>query len=112
MELSGRCSCHCVGSKHGGGSVARSSYEQFMQLAEDHNMVPVYARLAGDQITPVTAFSRLLHTQDCSVPSYLFESVQNGTDTGRFSFVGVFPALEILAKGHDVVILDHEKVWL
>jgi anthranilate synthase component 1 len=100
-----------VGSKHSGSS-ASSSYEQFRQLAESHNMVPVYARLAGDQITPVTAFSHLVQTQGRSVPSYLFESVQNGTDTGRFSFVGALPALEILAKGHDVVILDHEKVWL
>jgi anthranilate/para-aminobenzoate synthase component I len=41
------------------------------------------------------------------VPSYLFESVQNGSDTGRYSFVGASPCLEVLAKGTEVTILDH-----
>jgi hypothetical protein len=110
VEHAGCCSCQSLGSMQD-ESGAVSGFEQFSRLATDHNIVPVYERLAGDQITPVVAFSRLVHLQGRAVPSFLFESVQNGTDTGRFSFVGTSPALEILAKGHEVVILNHTKVW-
>lgn len=64
----------------------------------------------SDQLTPVVAYQRLVG-DDRYAPSFLFESVQNGTDSGRFSFVGAWPDLEILAKGNDVTVLDHCKVW-
>ena len=32
------------------------SFEQFAELARDHTVVPVYRRLTGDTLTPVTAF--------------------------------------------------------
>lgn len=31
----------------------------------------------------------------------------NGNQNGRFSFVGARPALEVSAKGNNVVVLDH-----
>jgi Anthranilate synthase component I, N terminal region len=84
---------------------------EFAAAAEDgFNLVPVYTRFTSDQLTPVTAYRCLVDAADTDVPSFLFESVQNGTDTGRYSFVGARPTLEILAKGTDVTILDHAKV--
>jgi anthranilate synthase component I len=84
-------------------------FELFKALANDHNLVPVYTRMMSDQLTPVVAYQRLVE-DDRYAPSFLFESVQNGTDSGRFSFVGAWPDLEILAKGNQVTVLDHCKV--
>ena len=81
----------------------------FKSLAKDHNLVPVYTRMMSDQLTPVVAYQRLVR-DDRYAPSFLFESVQNGTDSGRYSFVGAWPDLEILAKGNEVTVLDHCKV--
>ena len=44
---------------------------------------------------------------DRDAPSFLFESVVNGDQAGRYSFVGAQPALELIAKRGDVTILDH-----
>lgn len=71
--------------------------------------MPVYRRIMSDEITPVVAYQRLTKG-DRNAPSFLFESVQNGTDTGRFSFVGAWPDLEVLAVENKVTVLDHSKV--
>lgn len=89
---------------------SEKGFEAFKALAQDHNLVPVYTRMMSDQLTPVVAYQRLVG-DDRYAPSFLFESVQNGTDSARFSFVGAWPDLEILAKGNSVTVLDHCKVW-
>ena len=83
---------------------------QVQEAAQEFNLVPVYVRLTSDQLTPVTAYRCLVPNDDFESPSFLFESVQNGTDTGRFSFVAAQPSLEILAQGNDVTVLDHRQV--
>ncbi len=50
----------------------------------------------------------LVKQDDRESPSFLFESVVNGSSNGRFSFVGARPALEVTAMGNQVVVLDHE----
>ena len=91
-------------------AAAEKHFTDFAAAAQQANLVPVYTRLTSDQLTPVTAYRCLVKDGDFEVPSFLFESVQNGTDTGRFSFVGAQPALEILAKGNEVTVLDHKQV--
>lgn len=102
-------SCACAASTSA-AAAPEGEFEAFKQAAGKHNLVPLYTRIAGDQLTPVTAYRRLVSADDREAPSYLFESVQNGTDTGRYSFVGAHPALEVLAKENTVTILDHEAV--
>jgi anthranilate/para-aminobenzoate synthase component I len=89
--------------------VSEKGFEAFKALAKEHNLVPVYTRMMSDQLTPVVAYQRLVG-DDRYAPSFLFESVQNGTDSGRFSFVGAWPDLEILAKANEVTVLDHCQV--
>lgn len=69
----------------------------------------MHARITSDHLSPVTAYRCLVQEDDRDAPSYLFESVQNGCDTGRYSFLGASPCLEILAKGNEVTTLDHDK---
>lgn len=42
---------------------------------------------------------------DLESPSFLLESVVNGDQQGRYSFVGAMPALEVVAKGHQVRVV-------
>ena len=41
--------------------------------------------------------------------SFLLESVVNGNQSGRYSFLGVHPDMEVVCKENDVAILDHLK---
>ncbi|MBL9141896.1 MAG: chorismate-binding protein, partial [Phycisphaerae bacterium] len=63
-------------------------------------------RLLSDQLTPVLAYRRLVAPDDRAAPSFLFESVENGTNVGRWSMLGAQPALEVVARGHAVTVHD------
>jgi hypothetical protein len=43
------------------------------------NLVPLYERMMADQLTPVLAYRCLVKEDDREAPSFLFESVTNGT---------------------------------
>lgn len=95
-------------------SSVQDGLEEFRHLIEVHgdgnvNLVPMFHRIMGDQLTPIMAYKALVQSDDRDAPSFLFESVVNGTQQGRYSFVGARPQLEIIAKGHHVQILDHGK---
>ncbi|KAG0480684.1 hypothetical protein HPP92_011542 [Vanilla planifolia] len=65
------------------------------------NLVPLYKCIFSDHLTPVVAFRCLVKEGDWEVPSFLFESVEQGsqgTNMGRYSVVGAQPAMEIVAK--------------
>ncbi|KAK9830714.1 hypothetical protein WJX74_003977 [Apatococcus lobatus] len=84
-----------------------AEWQAFQLAAGSFNLVPVYKRLFSDQLTAVLAYRCLVKEDDRAAPSFLFESVVNGNQTGRFSFVGAQPALEVVAKGQTVTVLDH-----
>ena len=85
--------------------------KRFVEIAtsQDCNMVPVYERIFADHLTPVLAYRCLVSEDDREAPSFLLESVVNGDQTGRYSFVGAQPAVEIIAKEFQVTILDHVR---
>jgi anthranilate synthase component 1 len=61
--------------------------EAFLRLAEQGNVVPVYADLMADFETPVSAYAKLKEAG----PSYLLESVEGGEHLSRYSFIGCRP---------------------
>jgi len=63
------------------------SLEQFRELAGTYTVVPVYRRLTGDTLTPVSAFCKIQEGDW----SFLFESVVGGERVGRYSFLGSGP---------------------
>jgi anthranilate synthase component 1 len=69
------------------------SYEEFVPLARDFSLVPVYRQLIGDTLTPVSAFCKI-QEEDWSV---LLESVVGGEKVGRYSFLGSGPFLRVQA---------------
>jgi len=75
-------------------------FDSFRQHAATGQWVPVYRRLIGDSLTPVSAFHRL-DTGSCAC---LFESVVGGERVGRYSFLAAEPFLLLEAYGQDVAI--------
>ncbi len=79
----------------------------FRKLAEQGNLIPLTRRLMSDQLTPVLGYRRLVSADERTAPSFLFESVEGGVNVGRYSFLGAQPSMEVIARGHDVTVIDH-----
>src|SRR5260370_40835518 len=76
------------------------SFEEFVELARQANLVPVYRQLIGDTLTPVSAFCKI-QEEDWS---FLLESVVGGEKVGRYSFLGSGPFLRFQAFDRHVVM--------
>jgi len=63
----------------------------------------------SDQLTPVTAYRCLVQADEREAPSFLFESVVNGDQMGRYTHLGAQPTMEIVSTGKEVTILNHRK---
>ena len=59
----------------------------FLKLAQQGNVIPVYADLMADFETPVSAYAKLRGHG----PAYLLESVEGGENLSRYSFIGCRP---------------------
>lgn len=71
----------------------RPSLAEFLDLAKQASVVPVYRQLIGDTLTPVSAFCKIQEGDW----SFLFESVVGGERLGRYSFLGSGPFLRFQA---------------
>ena len=69
--------------------------EEFRRLAADGNLVPVYAEVAADLDTPLSAFLRLRP----GPYAFLLESVEGGEKWARYSFLSSDPSMVFTAKG-------------
>jgi anthranilate synthase component I len=76
------------------------SFDEFVQLAPGHTVVPVYRQLLGDSLTPVSAFCKIQEGEW----AFLFESVVGGERMGRYSFVGSGPFFRFEAFDRNVVM--------
>jgi anthranilate synthase component 1 len=77
----------------------------FSELAREFQLIPVYRRLLGDSLTPVSAFHRL----DDGGSACLFESVIGGEKVGRYSFLAVRPFMEFQAHQKRVTVTQDGK---
>ncbi|PYI70282.1 MAG: anthranilate synthase component I, partial [Verrucomicrobia bacterium] len=76
------------------------SLNEFLQLAKQGNVIPVFAEFVGDCETPVSAFKKF----SSSAFSFLFESTEKNDLSGRFSFVGFDPRMVIQSYGREIHI--------
>ena len=74
--------------------------EEFRALAQRGNLVPVYAELAADLDTPLSAFLRLRP----GPYAFLLESVEGGEKWARYSFLGCHPLMVFTARGDRMTI--------
>jgi anthranilate synthase component 1 len=70
------------------------SRDEFVALARDWNIVPVWRELLADLTTPVAAFARLVG----GAPGFLLESVEHAGTWGRWSFIGRRPSATVTLR--------------
>ena len=66
-----------------GASSEEAAFAEFERATSQGNLVPIFERIFSDQLTPVTAYRCLVREDDREAPSFLFESVVNGTQQVR-----------------------------
>ncbi len=74
--------------------------EEFRALAGRGNLIPIFAELAADLDTPLSAFLRLRP----GPYAFLLESVEGGEKWARYSFLGSDPHLIFTAKDNRVSV--------
>src|SRR4051794_2150333 len=79
----------------------KPSLDDFVTLAREHTVVPVWREILGDLETPVSAFVKLVGDGE----GFLLESVEHGEHWGRFSFIGRDPALTLIVRGNQVEVV-------
>ncbi len=80
--------------------------KEFLALAKEHTLVPVYRRLTADLETPVSAFLRVAWDEpEC----FLLESVENGQQVGRYTFIGLHPYKRIVARGESITVAEGRR---
>ena len=80
--------------------------KEFLALAKKHTLVPVYRRLTADLETPVSAFLRVAWDEpEC----FLLESVENGQQVGRYTFIGLHPYKRIVARGESITVTEGRR---
>ena len=85
---------------------SQPSRKEFLALAKEHTLVPVYRTLTADLETPVSAFLRAAwREREC----FLLESVENGEQVGRYTFIGIHPYKRIVARGRQIAITEDKK---
>jgi len=65
------------------------SAQEYRELATRYDLIPVYMEILADTETPVSVLQRFAGREN----AFLLESMEGGETWGRYSFVGVDPAL-------------------
>ncbi|MFO7831664.1 MAG: anthranilate synthase component I [Desulfuromonadaceae bacterium] len=81
------------------------SFTEFVDLATQGNIVPVYAEILADMETPVSAFKKI----DRGSWSYLLESVEGGEKWGRYSILGSGDASVFRSRGEYFELLRNDS---
>jgi anthranilate synthase component 1 len=76
----------------------RPSAGEFVELARNFSVVPVWREVLADLETPVSVFLKLVGAGE----GFLLESVEHAERWGRYSFIGRDPALTMVARGRSV----------
>ncbi len=78
-----------------------TTFEEFVDLAQRGNFVPVCKEIVADLLTPVSAFLKVAEHADYA---FLLESVEGGEHVGRYSFLGKDPFLVLRTTGGVVTV--------
>ena len=74
------------------------SKEEFLSLAQQGNIIPVFREVTADTETPISLFKKVAVGPEC----FLLESVEGGARWGRYSFIGHRPRLLVKARGDEI----------
>ncbi len=77
--------------------------EEFSNLAQRGNLVPIYRELPADLETPVSVYLKLRGDTE----SFLLESVEGGEQLARYSFIAINPSRVLKLSQERVTIYNH-----
>jgi anthranilate synthase component 1 len=80
------------------------SREEFLRLAREYTLVPIWREVLGDLETPVGVYRKL----GAEPNSFLLESVEQGERWGRYSFIGLNP-FSVMTSRAGTVRFDGEQ---
>lgn len=85
-------------------------FESFQQLTAQGNLIPVTLELTADFTTVIAAFENLAYKPDGSREKYAFllESVEEGRQLSRYSFIGVNPNAVIVQQESGQAVLTQD----
>lgn len=78
------------------------SRNEFVSLAQQGALVPVYREVLADLETPVTAYMKVAKDQSYA---FLLESVERADQLGRYSFLGANPSIIFKSKGKTITLI-------
>ncbi len=84
----------------------RPSFEEFQQLAQKGNLVPVYREILADEETPVSALMKIGRQPY----AFLLESVEGGEKWGRYTFLGADPRAVFRVRPGGVEVHENGSV--
>lgn len=92
----------------------RPSLEEFQELSQKGNIIPICVQLAADYETPVSAYNKISNDACGSKNAFLFESAESSNVSGRYSILGSDPKAIFIAHGKNIHY-DYEgevKTWV
>lgn len=82
--------------------------DQFLNLARQGNLIPVFREILADMETPVSAFKKI----DDGHSAFLLESIEGGEKWARYSFLGSGPGKVFRSRGRHFEVLDGDRLLL
>lgn len=80
------------------------SLEEVQKLSAQYRTVPVFFTFPADHRTPISIFTALSRDEE---NAFLLESINDGSQWDRYSFIGFHPAREIRAYGAQLQITEN-----
>ncbi len=71
------------------------SFDEVTELAKQYQTIPVFFTFAADHRTPISIYAALSQNAE---NAFILESVNDGTQWDRYSFMGFSPCMEIQIK--------------
>jgi len=84
----------------------KPSFEQFVEKAKAGNLIPVYDEILADMETPVSAYLKIASQSEYA---FLLESVEQGENLGRYSFIGSDPELLFECRDKAVTVVERSE---
>ncbi len=71
--------------------MANPPFREFLSLCSHYNLIPVATEDLGDIETPISTYLKIKSSS--RGPTFLLESLEDGINKGRYSFIGMDPLL-------------------
>jgi anthranilate synthase component 1 len=86
--------------------VCRPSEVEFVALAREYTVIPIWREVLADLETPLSVYAKLVGDRD----GFLLESVEHAERWGRFSFLGREPVRTLVVRGGRVTWLGGQPI--